>query len=272
MHVGVFRMPGVTPTWKAALLAACWAGPFPSAISHRAGAGLYELPGGRTDLIELTCKRWLRSRHEGLIVHESRRFDAADITDVDGIPTMKPERVLFELASRRPNPQYLEAVIQAARRKRLITYASTLDAFSRHARRGVPGIQALRIALDRWDPESRPTESEMETLLVQVLRDRGLPEVTTQFDVCDKRGELVARTDAAIPEWRVTIDYDSKQEHSDEFQIARDSHRRNRILGAGYAPLVARHGDLVNGGRELRDEITNARREWRHLGTARVPE
>ncbi|MDQ1481546.1 MAG: hypothetical protein QOI44_2407, partial [Actinomycetota bacterium] len=34
---------------------------------------------------------------------------------------------------------------------------------------------------------------------------------------------------------------------------------RNRIISAGYAPLVARHGDLLTGGRELYDEIRETR-------------
>jgi hypothetical protein len=150
-------------------------------------------------------------------------------------------------------------VIQAARRKRLVTYDSTIEMFNRYARRGVRGVAALRTALEIWNPESRPTESEMETLLIQVLRDQDCPDVVTQFSVLDRHGAFVARVDAALPEWRIAIEYDSKQEHSDEFQIARDGRRRNRIIAAGYASLVARHGDLLTGGHELYDEITETR-------------
>ena len=78
------------------------------------------------------------------------------------------------------------------------------------------GVGALRTVLECWNPESRPTESDMETLLVQVLRDRGCAELVTQFEVRGRGGELVARVDVAIPEWNVVIEYDSKQEHSDE--------------------------------------------------------
>jgi hypothetical protein len=154
--------------------------------------------------------------------------------------------------------------MQAGRRKRLITYESMHLTFDRHARRGLRGVPALRVALARWNPESRATDSEMETLLVQILRDHGCPEPTTQFDVLDRAGAFVARVDVAIPEWNIAIDYDSKQEHSDEFQIARDARRRNRMLGAGFAPLVARHRDLLLGGDDLYREIIDTRRNWRH--------
>ena len=123
-------------------------------------------------------------------------------------------------------------------------------------RRGVPGVKAMRIALELWDPTSKPTHSEMETMLLQVLRNAGLPELVTQFRVLDQYGNFVADADAALPQWRITIEYQSKQEHLDEFQALRDDRRRNAVIAAGYLPLVARFEDLRSGGHRLVDEIT----------------
>ena len=95
----------------------------------------------------------------------------------------------------------------------------------------------------------------METLLVQALRDHALPEPVVQFDVHDAAGAFVARADAAYPSARIVIEYDSKQEHTDEFQIARDTRRRNALQAAGYSVLSARHADLVAGGAQLCDQI-----------------
>jgi very-short-patch-repair endonuclease len=255
VHEGVFRIPGAIATWQSEFVAACLAATPPAAISHRSGAAVYELPGGRFDIVELSCLRWLRVQRPGIVVHESTRLCDADITEVDGIPVVIPERLILELAGLKPNPNYVEMLIHAARRKRLITYDSTLATFNRLARRGVRGVKAMRIALERWNPESRATESEMETRLVQVMRRHGLPPPVLQFEVTDRNGLFVARVDAALPQWRITVDYDSKQEHSDEFQIARDARRRDEIMGAGYWPLTARHQDLVKGGADLVERI-----------------
>ena len=260
LYDGVYRSAGASPTWKGSLVAACWAAHPPCAISHRSAAQLYELPGGQTDPVELTCGRWLRARSPGLVVHESTRIDESDIELVDGIPVMRPERVVLELAGLRPYPRYVETVIQAARRKRLITYESTLAVFNRHARRGLRGVTALRAALEQWDPSQRATESNMETLLLQVLRDGGHTNAIPQFEIKDDRGFFVARVDIALPEWLIAVEYDSKQEHSDEFQLARDARRRNRIVAAGWRLLSARHGDLKSGGPELLDAIDSTRR------------
>jgi very-short-patch-repair endonuclease len=72
-----------------------------------------------------------------------------------------------------------------------------------------------------------------------------------QFAVIDSARQFLARADAAYPAARIVIEYDSKQEHSDEFQLARDAKRRNALQACGYAVLSARHADLVGGGREL---------------------
>ena len=93
------------------------------------------------------------------------------------------------------------SMIHAARRKRLITYESTHETFDRHARRGLKGVAALRDRARALESRrSRPTESEMETLLLQALRDHGLPEPVLQFEVRDARGTLVGRVDAAYPD------------------------------------------------------------------------
>jgi very-short-patch-repair endonuclease len=193
-------------------------------------------------------------------VHEQTRIDERDIGDVDGIPVMRPELVVLQLAGLRPFPRYVEAVVQAARRKRLITYESMREMFSRHARRGVRGVQVLRAVLDEWDPAHRPTESEMETRLLQILSEGGAPGVLAQYEIRDGRGAFVARVDLALPDARIAIEYDSMQEHSDEFQLARDARRRNRIVAAGWRVLSARHSDVRSGGSELLDAIADTAR------------
>jgi len=259
MHEGVYRLRGVPATWKSTLLAACWTASQPAAISHRSAAALYDLPGGRRDIVELTCARWRRVRFDGVIVHERVRAESRDITEVDGIPVVCPELAVLELAGLRPVPPYVEAVVQAARRARLITLDSTRAVLERHARQGVRGVRVLRCVLDEWDTAQQPTESEMETRLLQALRRAGVNAVP-QHEILDRNGVFVARVDAALPIDRIAIEYDSMQEHSDEFQLARDARRRNRIVAAGWRHLSARHRDLSSGGADLLEAIAELRR------------
>ena len=254
MHEGVYRMPGVPASLRGKLRAACLAEEG-AAVSHRSAAQCYVLPGRRDDIVEITCPRWERTRRSGLIVHESRHIRPWDITDHDGIPIVTAELAIMQLAWWKPNPNYVEAVIHAARRNRLITYDSMLATFSRHRRHGLRGVKATRIALERWNPARRATGSERETMLLQALRGHGLPEPVPQFEVYDRNGLLIAITDFGYPQWDAVVEYDSDQEHLDEFQIARDERRRNRISGTGKHYFVARNADLRTGGHNVCEQI-----------------
>jgi len=155
VHEGVYRIDGTPVTLRGRLLAAVWSAPALAAVSHRSAAFLYALPGGSDDVVEVTCVRWRRSREAGLVVHESRRLAERDITEVDGIPAVSPELLLLQLAWQRPHVGYLELVLQAARRRRLITFESMQQEFARHAGRGLRGVRALRAVLEQWDPSQR---------------------------------------------------------------------------------------------------------------------
>jgi len=77
-----------------------------------------------------------------------------------------------------------------------------------------------------------------------------------QFDVHDRSGLFLGRVDAAYPAARLAIEYDSKQEHSDEFQRARDARRNSALQARGdWKVLSARHDDLKRGAPELCAEI-----------------
>jgi hypothetical protein len=73
---------------------------------------------------------------------------------------------------------------------------------------------------------------------------------------------LLLESTRRFPQWRVAIEYDSKQEHSDVFPDlpAMRTVATTSSL-AGFSPLTARHDDLKRGGHELVDRlITIARR------------
>lgn len=98
----------------------------------------------------------------------------------------------------------------------------------------------------------------METRLVQVLRANGLPEPVPQHEIWNGT-RFVARVDAAYPQWRIAIEYDSVEHHAGATAIRRDSARRNRIWSAGWYPLTATKDDIDDGGVVLYAAITVAR-------------
>jgi hypothetical protein len=246
LYRDVFRIAGAPPSWKGALLAACWAGGFRAVASRRSAAALHGLPGGKRDLIEITCPRWRRARHAGLIVHETKLLVAADLTVVDGIPVTTVARTLFDLGAQY-RAGYVELALENALRRKLVTLDELDATLRRLARRGRPGGPVLRQLIAMQRPGRRPTDSEKEVTLLQVLRAAGLPEPVPQFEVFAS-GTFVARVDAAYPDARIAIEYDSNEHHLGRVASIRDRGRRHRLLAAGWITVDVGPTDIRRGG------------------------
>jgi predicted transcriptional regulator of viral defense system len=248
IHECVFSVPGAPRTWKRDLLAACWAGGFRAVASHRSAAALWGLAGGRKDVQEITCPRWRRARHDGLAVHESTALDPIDVTLVDGIPVTTPERTLLDLAAV-CGFRTVEMAFNRAEHEGLVTGDSVRGMLRRLARSGRRGVRKLRRVLDARAPGQRPTESEMETRLLQILREDGLPEGISQYEIWHE-GRFVARVDRAYPEQRVALEYDSDQWHGSGLDHERDASRRRRLRAIDWEVVTTTRLDLRNGGPE----------------------
>jgi predicted transcriptional regulator of viral defense system len=248
-HLGSYHVAGVPPSWKGELLAACWAGGFRAVASHRSAAAVWNLAGGRRSIQEITCPRWRRARHDGLVVHESKAFDPVDAMMIEGIPVTTPERTLLDLGAV-CHESVVEMALDAAEKRELVTLDSVRAAVRRLGRSGRNGVGTLRRLLDARSPDRNPPESEMETLMLQVIRRNGLPEPVTQYEI-RRADQFVARVDAAYPQWHIAIEYDSYKHHTGQKAIDRDNDRRNKVIAAGWLPVSVTAADLRLGGPAL---------------------
>ncbi len=254
---GVYRMAGCAPTWRSSLCAAVLAAGPGAAAAMRSGASLWAVDGGDRRLQELMCPRWRRERSPNLVVHETKALDERDITVVDGIRVTTIERTLLDLGAVR-HPLTVERALETALRKELTTLPDLRSTLLRRGRRGRNGAGVLRVLLDQRDPDRRITESTMELRMLQVLRANGLPEPVTQYEIRDL-GRFVARVDAAYPDVKIALEYESFEWHSADKAIIRDNMRRNAVVGAGWAPIAVTWADLCSGGQRVCDEILRAR-------------
>jgi hypothetical protein len=246
LYADVYRMSGAPETWLGDLVAACWAGGFRSAASHRSAAVLHMLPGRLREFVEITCPRWRRAQHGGVLVHESKALDPVDLTVVQGIPVTTPARTLFDLSGV-CRKGLVEIALEDALRRSLVTEVELAATVKRLSRSGRPGGPVLRELLAVRAPERRPTESVMETRLLQALRAGGLPEPTVQYEVW-QGGAFVGRVDAAYRDERIAIEYDSDEFHSGRSATRRDRSRRHALIAAGWLPIDVGPEDLRRGG------------------------
>jgi predicted transcriptional regulator of viral defense system len=95
-HEGVYRVAGSPRTWYQQLHAACLASSGANAVSFRAGAKVWGLPGGE-EIVEITAPRQRRMQLDGVRIHESFYLTDRDVTYVDGLPVTRPSRVICDL-------------------------------------------------------------------------------------------------------------------------------------------------------------------------------
>jgi very-short-patch-repair endonuclease len=202
------------------------------------------------DLSEITCPRWRRARHEGLIVHESTRLDTIDVTVVDRIPCTSIERTIFDMCGA-GGSGLADLLIDNALRSRLTTVRRLVATRDRLAKRGRRGAANFRGAVDRRDPSAGLPESEPERMLARYLVANGLPAPVHQHVVRDSAGRFVARVDLAYPEAGVMIEYDSAAHHLGKIALERDSIRRNAMTSLGLRVVTATGADIRDRARRL---------------------
>ncbi len=183
LYDNVYRMGGAPQTWRGDLLAACWAAGPTALVSFLAAGALRQLPSGR-ELVEITCDRWRRTRHGGLLVHESLLLDDEDRDEVDGIPCTSTARTLFDLA-RTLSPTMLDANIDAALRRDLVSLDELRRTSTRLATKGRRGGRKFRTAVSARARTTALPESVPERLLADMLVRQGLPAPVHQFVVRD---------------------------------------------------------------------------------------
>ena len=87
----------------------------------------------------------------------------------------------------------------------------------------------------------------METKMKQLFRRHGLPTPAFQY-VIRHDGRFVARVDAAYPQLRIAIEYDSYEHHTGKLAIVRDNDRRNQLRNIRWDSITFTAADLARDG------------------------
>jgi hypothetical protein len=71
---------------------------------------------------------------------------------------------------------------------------------------------------------------------------------------------FVAQVDAAYPEWKVAIEYDSYEWHTGRARIERDTDRRLDIQSCGWSPVTATAKNLRGDGHRFVEAVLASRK------------
>jgi hypothetical protein len=230
---GIYVLPGVLRTERSLLRAATRA--LGAVASHESAARLHGLDGLDPRRVSVSVPIRRTHRFDGVIVHQITDLTPDDITEVDGIPVTTPSRTIIDLAAVLPEGKLAEIVDQAVRRN-LVSYESLSEHLESLARRGKPGVSKLRRVLEPRLGGTFVTDSTLESRLLQVLSDGGLPRPDTQYRPPWLK-RVNGRVDLAYVEAEVIIEGDSLKWHGTPEGFQTDRQRDNLAQLAGWIIL-----------------------------------
>ncbi|MCZ7527271.1 MAG: DUF559 domain-containing protein [Acidimicrobiia bacterium] len=231
---GVYRQAGGLTSRRQLLLAAVlWAGP-DAVASHATAGHLWGLDGCRDDgPVELSASRTRGLSAEGLSVHRPVRLDPADVTVTEGIPVTTVARTLLDLGGV-VSSYWLEAALEDALRRGLVTIAELVARVDDLGVRGRPGVAAVRRVIEERG-DAAPLESALEVRVWRLLRLSGLPLPRRQYPV--EAGGASYRLDFAWPHERVAVEADGYAVHGGREAFQSDRVRLTALAGAGWRVL-----------------------------------
>lgn len=257
---GVYLLAGAELDWATRQAALALAAGEGAATSHLAAARVLGRPGFGRSGHELTIPRGRTFRRPGVRTHESTDLDRCRVVVRDGIPVTDPDRTMLDLG-RYLGPRRLARTIEGARRDGLVDWSSLIRTLARHARQGRHGVRRLREVILADAGREAITDTDVELLVLALLREFGLPEPVVHHHVYD--GErFVAEVDLAYPDAKVAIECDGDVHLLEEVH-ERDLPRQNDLVLLGWTVLrftsdaVRQHPFAVV--REVREALAAAR-------------
>jgi len=236
---GIFSVAGAPLTLSQKLLGTClWA---LGHASHRSAAHLLELPGGSGDLIEVSTSRPVT--HSGIIVHRRAPLPQSDLTEVAGVPVTAPHRTILDLGAV-SSEATVEAAVDEARRRGLISFAQLRWHLAAAGKRGVRGTAKLRRILDARGEDKGRRESVLETLAGRLFRNSPLPMPILQLPIFRGR-EFLGRCDFAYPDLKIGIEVLGWKWHYGKRQWELDLRRRTHLVAEGWIVLEFTWDDVI---------------------------
>jgi hypothetical protein len=155
-------------------------------------------------------------------------YPADRICHLNGIPVVDGLQMLVDLAADLDDVLW-EQSLESTLHRKLTTIQLLEAALPDLSRAKTKGVAVMRRVLALRPPGAPPTESLLETLMVQLARSIGAPEPTRQFRVFNEFGEFEGRVDLCWPALGVFCELDG-QGHKG--QPLYDANRQTRVAAA----------------------------------------
>jgi very-short-patch-repair endonuclease len=167
----------------------------------------------------------------GAVIHEVVDLSTNQVTVLDGIPIVRPDRLAFELFAS-AHPARAARAVETAWAKRLQSGASLRATFAELAGRGRKGTVAMREFLDSHPVDWVPPASNLEARFAEIMRGAWLGEWRRQIDVGETH--WVGRVDFLNDRLPVIVEVQSERYHTALLDRAADAKRIAELEAAGF--------------------------------------
>ena len=158
-----------------------------------------------------------------------RAIPEAHVVQVGWIACTDGVQTLIELAVTLDDRRW-EQALESALRKGLLSPADLMAALPNLSNSRSVSASRIRRVLSLRPAGAAPTESLLETLMVQLIRRvPTLPDPARQVEVVDQHGQFVARVDLAWPDLGLFVELDGQHHQG---QPVYDSRRETAIVAA----------------------------------------
>jgi len=213
-------------------------------LSHRSAAALWSAPGYRLTPVHVTRLRGGRvSPSHIAVIHEPRQLLDEHITELRGVPVLRPHRLLFDLAGCEP-PGRVERTLDWMWSRRLVTVPRLDRTLDQLAVQGRKGIVLMRRLIDERRGLPAPG-SNLEGRFEEIARRALLPPFRRQVDLGDGT-EWLGRMDFTSTARLLVIEIDSELHHAALSDRRTDEVRRARLAAAGFMVRSLDENDLFH--------------------------
>jgi very-short-patch-repair endonuclease len=198
-------------------------------LSHQTAAEIHGFRPIERDSVIVTVHSRTTHVFPGVTVHRTRDLASTDVMVRDSLPVTTRARTIVDLAAVVGRRQ-LETLLDAAILDRQVGYEAIVEVAERVCRRGKRGSAVLRGLLDQRGHGLVRSATALERLGLKALGLTRLGRWLVQYPVpwVPER-----RFDAAFPDARVAVEWDSRRWHTavDDFRSDRERDRAAILHG-----------------------------------------
>jgi hypothetical protein len=222
--------------------------------SHETAAEIHGIPRVARDKAVVTVHSRTTHSFLGVTVRRTNDLDESHVCVVDGLPVTTLPRTVCDLAAIL-HPRHLSAIVDD------LVASGRLDPIELRAlaeslvRKGKPGSTALRSLIDERAATDMAFASRLEHRGLAVLVNAGLPRPRLEFAA---PWDNSRRLDAAYPESKIGIEWDSKRWHTQVAAFETDRRRDRQALLHGWRVFRFTWEDVTDRKHEVIESIRSA--------------